>query len=309
MSTWAGIDEFFAVAQARSFTAAARRLGRSTSKLSRDVAELEERLGQVLFYRTTRHVSLTEAGERFLGRCRHLLEERDEAIASMLEEADDVRGVLRMTCAVAYGEQLIVPIINRLLARHPGLSVEILLTNDVVDLVDAGLDLAVRTGRLQDSRLIATRLASRTRHLCASPSYLGKHGEPATLEDLARHVCLRGTADLWTFRRGGQSHSYRPSGRFHCNSGYATLQAALDGLGLCQLPDFYVERHLASGDLVEVLTAFRPEDEGVWAVYPDRRRLPMKVRLVVAELQSGLTARAARRGRPAASGQALGTTR
>ena len=182
MSRWAGIDEFVAVAQARSFTRAAARMGCSTSQISREIAGLEDRLGQRLLYRTTRHVSLTEAGERFLLRCRRLQEEHEEALAAMLDEGQDLQGLLRMTCAVAYGERFVLPEINRLMVENPRLQVDVLLTDEILDLFERGIDLAVRFGKLRDSRLVATRLTSRTRLLYAAPAYLARHGAPATLE-------------------------------------------------------------------------------------------------------------------------------
>lgn len=289
MSQWDGIDEFVAVAQARSFTQAAKSLDRSTSQLSRDIAQLEQRLGQRLLYRTTRHVSLTEAGERFLLRCRHLQDERDEALATTLAEQDDLRGQLRLTCSVAYGERFVVPIVTRLMQENPEFTAEILLADEVLDLVDRGIDLAVRFGRLRDSRLIATRLASRTRLLCASPAYIAQRGLPERLEELTHHSCLRGTAEIWSFNREVGPFIHRPHGPFRCNSGYSVLNAALGGLGLCQLPDFYVRPHIADGRLIEVLAQHRPDDEGVWAVYPDRRYLPAKVKAVVQRLHHALS--------------------
>lgn len=288
MSSWTGIDEFVAVAQLRSFTRAARRLGRSASQVSRDIAQLEDRLGQPLFYRTTRHVSLTEAGERFFARCRRLQEERDEALAGMVEAGIELQGQLRMTSAVAYGERFVVPVVNAYMAEHPKLSVDIELTDEVLDIVERGIDLAVRFGSLRDSRLVATRLATRTRLLCASPAYLERHGVPQQLEDLAHHVCLRGASEVWIFDRDGAPYVHRAQSRFRCNSGYGVLAAALTDLGLCRLPEFYVRPHLARGELVEVLAAHRPDDEGVWAVYPDRRHVPLKVKGLVQMLQTRL---------------------
>lgn len=288
MSTWSGIDEFVAVAQARSFSQAAKRLGCSTSQISREVAALEDRLGQKLFYRTTRHVSLTDAGQQFHLRCLRLVEERDETLSAMLEQGDQLLGLLRMTCSVAYGERFVVPLANQLMTDHPRLAVHVLLTDEVLDLTEEGIDLAVRFGRLRDSRLVASRLASRTRLLCAAPGYLAQRGTPTSLEDLAHHECLLGAAETWSFRRSGQPYLHRPHGRFRCNSGYAVLRAALSGLGLCWLPDFYVRQHLADGDLVEVLVEHRPEDEGVWAVYPDRRHVPAKVKAMMSRLHQGL---------------------
>jgi DNA-binding transcriptional LysR family regulator len=287
MSSWSGIEEFSMVAQVRSFSEAARRLGLSTSHVCRQIAKLEDRLGQRLLYRSTRRVSLTEAGERFLVRCRRLLEDRDEALSAMLDESERLQGQLRMTCS----ERLVVPMINRFMLRHPHLNVDVLLANDVVDLVDHGIDLAVRFGRLRDSRLVATRLGSRTRYLCAAPSYLQERGAPASLDDLSQHHCISGFEEIWPFLRDGQVYEHRPGGRFRCNAGNAVVDAVLSGLGLCQLPDFYVEDHLRLGTLVEILAAHRPKDEDVWAVYPHRRHVPLKVKLAVEHLQQEFQSR------------------
>jgi DNA-binding transcriptional LysR family regulator len=287
MSTWSGIEEFYTVAQARSFTQAARRLGVSASQVSREVARLEDRLGLRLLYRSTRHVSLTEAGERFLVRCRRLLEDRDEAFAAMVDESAQLQGQLRMTCA----ERFVVPMINRFMLRHPRLSVDVLLWNEALDLVDRGIDLAVRFGSLTDSRLVAARLGSRTRYLCAAPSYLQARGTPGSLDELWQHDCLCGANELWPFTLDGRPYEYRPYDRFRCNSGYAVIDAALAGLGLCQLPDFYLQDHLHSGALVEVLARHRPADEEVWAVYPNRRHVPLKVKLAVEHLQEEFNGR------------------
>jgi DNA-binding transcriptional LysR family regulator len=237
-------------------------------------------------------VSLTEVGERFFDRCRHLLEERDDALAAMLEEPAPLHGQLRMTC----GERFVVPMINRFMGRHPRLSVEVLLwNNDAVDLIDQGIDLAVRFGSQNDSRLVAVRVGSRTRHLCASPAYLEARGVPLSLEELAQHECVCRTGSIWPFARDGQACDYRPLGRFRCNSGYAVVDAALTGLGVCQLPDFYVEDHLRAGTLIEILPAYRPSEEDVWAVYPHRRHVPLKVKLAIEHMQEEFRHRAATR--------------
>ncbi|VCU68050.1 HTH-type transcriptional regulator DmlR [Pigmentiphaga humi] len=287
MSHWAGIEEFYTVAQGRSFTQAARRLGLSASQVSREVARLEDRLGQRLLYRSTRRVSLTEAGERFFVRCRQLLEDRDEALAAILDESALLQGTLRMTCS----ERFIVPMINRFMLSHPQLKVDVLLWNEHLDLVDEGMDLAIRFGQLSDSRLVASRLGSRTRYLCAAPAYIEARGAPRTLEELDSHDSICGADEFWHFTLAGQPCAYRPSGRFRCNSGYAVIDAVRLGLGLCQLPDFYVEEHLRAGTLVELLAAHRPQEEAVWAVYPHRRHVPRKVRLAVEHLQREFEAR------------------
>ncbi|MDE1146542.1 MAG: LysR substrate-binding domain-containing protein [Azospirillaceae bacterium] len=288
MARWDGIDEFIAVGETESFSRAAKRLGISTSHVSREVARLEDRLQVRLLYRTTRHVSLTDAGTTFLERCRRLVDEREDMYAAVSEQDGAPKGHLRLTCSIAYGERYIVPLVNRFAADHPQLAVTIDLSNRVVDLVGEGFDLAIRTGSLHDSRLIATRLASRTRYLCAAPDYVERHGRPQTLDDLARHRCLVGTTDVWHFQADSQLVEFRPQGNWHCNSGFAVVDAALQGLGICQLPDFYVIGHLAAGRLVTLLDGWRPPDEGVWAVYPHRRHLSPKVALLIEYLRDSL---------------------
>jgi DNA-binding transcriptional LysR family regulator len=288
MSRWDGIDEFVAVAEAESFSRAAARLNLSTSGVSREVARLEDRLQTRLLYRTTRQVSLTDAGRLFLARCRALIQERDLAMQLVGEDEGELKGQLRMTCSSAYGERYVVPAVNAFALAHPRLSLDIVLDDGVRDLVSDGFDLAIRFGRLGDSRLIARRLASRTRRLCAAPAYLEKAGAPATLAAIADHACVVGASDAWTFSDNGIETTLRPRGRWRCNSGQAVLDAALAGLGLCQLPNFYVDGPIAAGDLVPLLEDHRPVDEGVWAVYPHLRHLPAKVRLLVEHLEAHL---------------------
>lgn len=287
MGSWDGIDSFIAVCETGGFSAAATRLGVSTSHVSREVARLEDRLQVRLLYRTTRRVSLTDAGRAFLERCQRLVEERDETFAAISESDGAPRGHLRLTCSIAYGERFIVPLVNRFLCDHPQISVSIDLTNRLVDLVGEGFDLAVRTGAsLNDSRLIAVRMASRRRHLCAAPAYLERHGAPRNLGELSAHACLMGTADLWLFSEDGRLVEFRPTGVWRCNSGFAVLDAALQGLGLCQLPDFYVGAALTKGTLTSLLGDNRPPDEGIWAVYPHRRHLSPKVSLLINYLKT-----------------------
>jgi DNA-binding transcriptional LysR family regulator len=288
MSRWDGIDEFVATAEAESFSQAARRLGLSTSGVSREVARLEERLQTRLLYRTTRRVSLTDAGRAFLARCRELIHDRDEALAAVGEEDGEVKGLLRMTCSSAYGERYVVPAVNAFALAHPKLSLHIELDDTVRDIVSEGFDLAIRFGRLTDSRLIAKRLASRTRRLCASPDYLTRAGTPTTIADLEGHAGVLGAADTWPFREGEREIAFKPQGRFRCNSGQAVLDATLQGLGICQLPNFYVDAAIAERRLVPLLEDNTPADEGVWAVYPHLRLLPAKVRLLVEHLERGL---------------------
>jgi DNA-binding transcriptional LysR family regulator len=293
MNNWEGLDEFVAVAECGQFTAAAERLGLSSSQISRQVARLEERLQTRLFYRSTRKVSLTEAGQTFLQHCQRLQDGREEALRAIGDLAGEPKGLLRMTCAVAYGERFIAPLVNDFMALHPQLRLEIELTNRPLDLLQEGLDLAIRLGRLQDSRLVATRLAPRVMHLCAAPAYLQRYGRPHSLSELTRHNCLIGSSDQWQFQQEGREQTLRVQGNWRCNSGEAVLDAALRGFGLCQLPDYYVQPHLRSGALLALLEAQQPPNTAVWALYPQQRHLSPKVRQLVEHLKSGLSQRLA----------------
>lgn len=276
MRRWEGIDEFVAVATAGSFKAGADALGVSTTHMSRSIAGLEARVQAPLFHRTTRTVRLTDTGRVFFDHCSRIVAERDEAIA-MISEGGEPEGDIRITCSTAMGERFIAPIVRRYASAHAKLRVTIDLTNRIVDLVGEGYDLAIRTGQLAESRLIGTRIASRRFYSCAAPDYLARHGIPARPADLARHECLVGTTTLWRFRRNGREESLRPKGRWRCNSGSAVTEAALAGMGVCQLPEFYVLPHIASGALQEVLAEYRPDEEPIWAVYPQRRHLLPKI--------------------------------
>ena len=281
MNRWEGLDEFVAVAECGQFTAAAERLGVSSSHVSRQIARLEECLQARLLYRSTRKVSLTEAGQTFLQHCRNLLDARDEAWRAVSDLSAEPKGLLRMTCAVAYGERFVVPLVNEFMTLHPQLGVEIQLTNRPLDLLHEGLDLAIRLGRLGDERLVATRLAPREMYLCAAPSYLARAGTPQSLGDLARHNCLIGSSDLWTFAEDDRETQLRVQGNWRCNSGAAVLDAALRSFGLCQLPDYYVQEHLQRGALVALLDQHRPPNTAVWALHPPQRNLSPKVRQLV----------------------------
>ena len=292
MNRWEGLDEFVAVAECGQFSAAAERLGLSSSQVSRQIARLEERLQTRLFYRSTRKVALTEAGQTFLQHCQRLQDAREEALNAIGDLGSEPKGLLRMTCAVAYGERFIVPLVTAFMARHPRLSVDIELSNRTLDLVQDGFDIAIRLGRLPDSRMLASRLAPRRMYLCASPDYLQRYGRPHSLSELVRHNCLVGSSDVWTFQLDGREASQRIQGNWRCNSGQAVLEAALAGLGLCQLPDYYVLEHLRSGVLVSLLDNHQPPNTAVWALYPQQRHLSPKVRQLIDALRYGLAQRA-----------------
>ncbi len=282
--SWDGIEEFVSVARAGSFTSAARSFGASVTHMSRSVSRLEARLGSQLFHRTTRSLSLTEAGRHFLETAGRLISERDDAIAAM-SASSSPRGHLRITCSYTLGERFIGPILRAYALEYPDISVTCDLDNDVVDLIRDGYDLAIRTGHLEDSRLVATRVAARAVVTVGAPAYLDRHGTPQRVVDLKHHTCLVGSNLTWQFAQG---ETFRPEGRWRANSGIMVLEAALEGMGLCQLPRFYAARHLHEGALREVLASDRPDDEPIWAVYPRPKHLSPKVSTLVERLRARL---------------------
>lgn len=285
---WEGIDSFAAVAEMGSFTRAAAKLGISISQVSREVSRLEQRLSTQLLVRTTRRISITEAGKQFEERCQRLIAERDAAFAAAASAEAGLTGHIRFTCPVAYGEEKIVPLINRFVARYPAISIDIELTNRLLDISSEGFDLAIRIDGKADERLGRVRLASRRLHCCSSPAYVDRHGAPSDVNGLDDHRCLQGSSEHWRFTVGGHDVQIRPRARWRCNSGFAVLEAARSGLGICQLPDFYVAQRLDNGELVEVLADFRPRDQDIDAVYPLRPRQSPKVAALIDFIRQGL---------------------
>lgn len=281
MSSWEGISEFVAVADTSSFTKAAERLNTSVANVSRRISSLEARLAVKLFIRTTRKVSLTEAGGIYYSQCKQLvdgLEQADRAITTMQSVP---KGKLTITAPVTYGEKMVAPCLHGFLQRYPALELELILTNKKLDMIERGIDLAIRLGQLDDSSFIAKKLRARTLHVCGSPEYFDQHGFPHALSELSQHQCLVGTHDHWRFKDHQTAKTMGIHGRVRCNSGMVLLDAALKGMGIAQLPDFYVKEYLDNGRLMEVLTRYRDDREGVWALYPQNHYMPSKVRFVI----------------------------
>ncbi|WP_324754492.1 LysR family transcriptional regulator [Roseovarius sp. Pro17] len=288
MFSWEGVSEFVAVAETESFTTAASRLGISTAQVSRQIGALEARLAVKLFYRTTRKVTITDTGQTYYNHCRQVLDGLAEAERAISDLHQTPRGRLNLTAPVTYGESRIAPLVNDFVVRYPELEVNLTLTNQMLDLVAESYDLAIRLGELEDSTMMAKRLASRTHYVCASPDYLAVRGAPHTLSELEQHNCLQGTVGYWRFQERGKTRHIRVTGNIRCNSGWALVDAAEKGVGLIQLPDYYVEAELQAGRLVSVLDTYRAPDDGIWAIYPQNRHLSPKVRLLLDHLGQGL---------------------
>ncbi|NVK25316.1 MAG: LysR family transcriptional regulator [Gammaproteobacteria bacterium] len=278
---WQGVVEFVAVAESKSFTAAASKLNTSVAQVSRRVAQLEQRLAVKLLNRTTRTVTLTEAGALYYQKSRIAVEGLEEAELAINQMQSTPSGLIKVTAPVTYGERFLAPLLNQFIEQYPQVKLDFILTNQKLDLIESGIDLAIRLGRLESSGLIAKRLTDRQLYVCASPSYLAHHGEPHSLSELSQHQCLVGSINHWRFMQDKQEKSVRISGRLKCNSGQALLDAALRDLGLVQLPEYYVKNAIELGKLQEVLKSFRDKKEGIWAVYPENRNLSSKLRLLI----------------------------
>ena len=276
---------FVAVADAGSFVRAADALDVSKTAVSRLVGDLEARLGTRLLHRTTRRLSLTPEGEVFHERCRQLLDGVAEAEAELSAHAGDAIGRLRLNVPVTFGLLHLAPLWPAFMALHPKVELDITLSDRVVDLVDEGYDLAVRISRLQASSLVSRRLTSTRLVLCASPEYLRRHGTPPHPSEIARHAVLSysllSTGEHWDFEGPGGPVSVKVTPRLRSNSGDTCCAAALQHQGIVLQPSFLVGPHLAAGRLVEVLPAFRSIELGVYAVYPSRKHLTPKVRVLI----------------------------
>lgn len=293
----AQLKTFVAVVQHGSFAAAARALDLSPSAATRLVAALEAQLGARLLQRTTRRVALTEAGARYLERVQPALEQLDQAGEELLSTTGQVRGTVRMTASVAYGQAVIAPLLPALHAAHPALQVECLFSDATLDLVAQRIDVALRLGPAIDSSLVGLRLADVRLRVVASPEYLKRHGRPRTPRDLARCKCLRyalpGYRSQWSFRRpGGTPEAVPISGWLVVSSGLALRRAALDGLGPALLGDWLIGPDLASGQLVDLFPRHEVSatrfDSAVWLLYASREHLPRRVRALVDFLKAAI---------------------
>lgn len=276
---------FVAVVEAGSFVAAAEALGLSKAAVSRHVGDLERRLGARLLHRTTRRLSLTDDGQRFHARARDLLAAIDEAESEIASRSGEPAGRLRINAPLTFGVMHLAQLWGRFAARHPKVSLEIDLSDRVVDLVEEGYDLAVRITNLPNSQLVSRTLASSRMVLCASPAYLARHGAPAQPADLSTHQVISysywSTRDEWSFTGPEGEVRVRTHPRIHANNGDTCRAAALDGQGIILQPDFLVGEDLRRGTLVELLPDHASLTIGIHAVYPSRKYLPIKTRRMV----------------------------
>ena len=278
---------FVRVVEDGGFSAAARTLGVTPSAISKLIGRLEDRLGARLLHRTTRSINLTHEGVAFYQRSVRILREIEEAEEAISQLHAAPRGTLRINAAVAFATYQIVPLMPAFLALYPELHLELTVTDRVVDLIEEGVDVAIRTGARTDSSLITRLLAEDHRRICAAPSYIDRHGVPRTPADLAGHNCLawignQGHLNDWPFAGPDGPYTMTVSGNAEVNNGETLFEMALAGVGLAHMAEFRVGPEIAAGRLVPVLLDHhRSEPLPIHVVYPHRRHLLPKVRAFV----------------------------
>jgi DNA-binding transcriptional LysR family regulator len=284
------IEVFVEAVRAGSLAGAARRLSMSAMAASRALTHLEAELGVRLVHRTTRSLSPTSDGDIFLPHALALLEDKSNALADLFPDGTHLSGRLRITASAGFGRKIVAPMLTRFMQQHPALQVDLLATDEQVDIVGKGIDVALRIAPLRDNRLVAHRLCHNPRDLCASAEYLATNGYPKSFNDLAAHSCLT-TSDTvhWSFEQGELRYKQKVSGRFSANSVEAIFEACLGGMGIANLSRWYVEPAFREEKLVRiVLEDAQPESLAVWAVYPTSRLIPAKVRKFVEALEAEL---------------------
>lgn len=279
MDRFDAMTAFVAVCEAESLTDAARKLGLSPSVMSRQIAALEARLGTRLFHRTTRSISLTDAGGRFLARARRILADLEEAEGAAQDEKAAPRGRLSVTAPVIFGRLHVAPVLARFVELYPQVSIDLTLSDRFINLVEEGHDLAVRIGHLPDSQLIARRFGETRRALVASPAFLAQAGIPLHPSELVKLDVIAFTPVAppfdWQF---AVDLKVRVEPRFVVNNGDTAIALALAGTGIARVLYYQVRDAISEGRLVEVLAPFAPEPLPIHAVYPSARLLPGKVR-------------------------------
>ena len=276
---------FAKVVEAKGFSEAARRLHLSKSMVSKAVTQLEKSVGARLLNRTTRAMSLTEAGAAFYEHCARIVEELEQAKLAVGRFHSEPRGLLRISASVAFGTLHIAPALPEFLARHPEVRIDMVIGDRFVDLAEEGFDVAIRIAKEPAPNLVARKLAAVNRKICATPGYFIRQGVPQTPADLAKHNCLTYThfnpQDPWRLRGPGGDISVSATGNLRLNDDEALSAAVLGGLGIALLPTFIVGGDLQAGRLRAVLSDYVPLERHIWAVYLPNRHLPAKVRAFI----------------------------
>ncbi len=283
MTNLGDLEVFVRVIAAGSMSTAARDLGLSPAVVSKRIKRLEDKLGTRLLQRTTRQISLTEAGQGFHERVLTVLGGLEEAEAFASGRSSEVNGTLKISASTSFGRMHVAPHLKPFMEAHPDLAIHLVLSDEFTDIVGGGFDLAIRIAELNDSSLVARRLAPVRRVLCAAPSYLAEHGTPETLDDLKKHRCLPAhNHESWRLEGPNGPVTLRPEGMLITNSSEVLREAVIAGLGIALRSTWDVGAELKSGKLVQVLPQYESSrNVALSAVYPSRQFLPAKVRLFI----------------------------
>ncbi|GAB3518363.1 LysR family transcriptional regulator [Photobacterium alginatilyticum] len=293
MDTFSTIPVFTAVVELGSFSEASRQLGITKSAVSKRISALEAHLGVKLIQRTTRKLSLTEAGEQYysyIQKAKVLVNEGEDAISSL---QGSPKGHLKVSIPMVFGQRHIAPLLGEFLRRYPDIKLSLSLDDRLVDLVEEGVDMVLRIGALSDSNLIARKLSPCRSVVCASPGYLEINGTPETLAELKQHNCLyysyfRAGME-WVFDGPNGLERIKPEGNIQVNNSEVLKQLMLDDVGICQMPLFLVESELASGELVPILEQYHLPEHGVYAVFPQKAFKPAKLKVFLDFLEQNLS--------------------
>jgi DNA-binding transcriptional LysR family regulator len=279
------MNVFVRVAELGSFSAAASQLGIARSMVTRQVASLEKFLGAKLLARTTRHVSLTSAGQAYLEKCREIMSLLEEAESGVMEERHTPSGRLRISLPLSFGLSTLVPLLMDFRGEYPDIRLALDFSDRTVNLAEEGIDLSIRITSYLDPILIVRKLGEARLLTVASPSYLLEHGTPEHPVDLSRHSCLGYSPQVnnrpWSYAVDGKPEVFYPSFVMQANNGDAMAQAAVRGLGITLLPDFIVAPHILNEELKIILQAFEPSPLGIYAVLPSNRYVPLRVRVLL----------------------------
>ncbi|WP_087016394.1 LysR family transcriptional regulator [Thaumasiovibrio subtropicus] len=292
---FAAIPVFVAVIECGSFSAAATRLNMTKSAVSKRISVLEDSLGVRLFHRTTRKLSLTEAGEKFSDSARTALLIAEEGFATLSEYQGTPKGTVKINAPMSFSRLHITPYIPEFLTQYPELNVVLNMDDNIVSMTKGGFDLGIRIGALQDSSLIARKILDCPSVLCAAPRYLEQYGVPLTPAELTSHNCIyyslfqAGTE--WTFYRQGETHKVTPKGNFVVNNSEAIAEVLTQGLGIGQMPLFIVADAVHSGALTVLLTDYQLPEHAIYAIYPERKHLPEKVKVFIEFISKKLRAK------------------
>lgn len=283
---------FLRVSEESSFSAAARSLDLDPSTISKVVQRLENRLGVRLFHRTSRALRLTQEGERFVAAAQKVMLALEEAEASLAPASNEPTGVLRIASSAAFARFWLTPLIPAYCDKYPKMRVEFVLSSAMPDMFDQQIDLAFESGHMPDSSFVVRRVTTVRWRVYAAPSYLARHGTPRRPDDLARHRCLNflpgSKLSQWPLRTEAGTTVQAPQGRVAADSGDVLCSLAVAGMGLARLTELRVSREVAPGDLISVLDEYQPEGEPVYAMYPSRRNLSVRVRSFLDHIEDQL---------------------